>query len=116
MGEENRGSSGGNTALIVIGIVAVVLLIPCCGVVALFGTGFFMARSAVQDVQMEMIKAQEEVKQANQEMMMKNNEEFEKTRDQIEKEIEGIKIPESETIPEAPGGSADPFGSEEKKE
>jgi general secretion pathway protein G len=50
MGDEKRGSSG-NTVLLVVGIVAVVLLIPCCGVVgvvALMGNGFYTIQAASQ--------------------------------------------------------------------
>lgn len=102
MGEENRGPSGGSTALLVVGIVAVVLLIPCCGLVALFGTGYFMARTAVREAQTEMMKAQDEARmnfeRANQEIQ-KGNAEIEKAREDIQKDIEGIKIPDLGNIP-----------------
>lgn len=119
MGEENRGSSGGSTALLVVGIVAVALLIPCCGLVALLGTGYFMARTAVREAQTEVMKAQEEARmnfeRANQEIQQRN-EEIEKARDDIRKDIEGIKVPDfgNNPVPESPALPGPPVGEDEK--
>ena len=99
MGEENRGSSGSGTVLLVIGIVAVVLLIPCCGLVA--GVGFLMFRASA--VQSEIMEAQEQSLQE----MERTKQEMEKTKEEFEKirqEAEGIKIPDApgSEIPSAP--------------
>src|SRR4051812_38098987 len=39
MGEENRGSSGGGTAMIVVAILGGILLVGCCGGVVAVGLG-----------------------------------------------------------------------------
>lgn len=116
MGEENRGSSGSGTVLLVIGIVAVVLLISCCGLVAGVGLLMFSAREA----QTEMMRAQE---QSLQEMertkrdMENTKEEFEKTFEKsLEKtrqELEGIKFPDAPGS-EIPSPPAFPDANEKK--
>jgi hypothetical protein len=97
----------------------VVLLIPCCGVVALFGAGFFWTARSVQEVQTEITKAQNEarmnIERTDQEMR-KTKEDFEEMRDGIQKDIEGIKIPdlESSPVPESPALPGSPAGENGK--
>ncbi|MGI8979150.1 MAG: hypothetical protein ACR2FY_07990 [Pirellulaceae bacterium] len=96
----------------VIGIVAVVLLIPCCGLVA--GVGLLMFRAS--EAQSEAMRAQEqsvlEIEKTRQEMQ-KTKEEFEKTFEKTREEVEGIKFPDApgSEIPSAP---AFPDASEKK--
>src|SRR5436190_8188886 len=53
MGEENRGSSGGGTMMIVLAILAGILVLGCCGGVVVIGLGgtFFWARSDMKVIQ-----------------------------------------------------------------
>ena len=67
MGEDNRGSSGSSTAMIVIAILGGVLLVACCGGVVLVGGSLFVYRSA-RDMETEVMKAQESAEQARQEV------------------------------------------------
>ena len=108
MGEENRESSGSGTAMIVVAILGGILLLSCCGgiAVALGGT-FFYARSAAQEAQMEAMDMQEQARQN-----------FEKSSADMEKMREEIKSPEAPPVappPEIAPVPTPPAG-EEKKE
>lgn len=116
MGEENRGSSGSGTVLLVIGIVAVVLLIPCCGLVA--GVGLLMFRANA--VQSEIMEAQEqslqEMERTKQEMQKTNEEfekNFEKSLEKTRQELEGIRFPDAPGS-EVPAAPAFPDAGEKK--
>ncbi|MGI8979149.1 MAG: hypothetical protein ACR2FY_07985 [Pirellulaceae bacterium] len=54
MGEENRGSSGSGTVMIVVAILGGILLLGCCGGVLVLGAGMFYVGSEVQDAQMQL--------------------------------------------------------------
>ena len=103
MGDENRGSSGSSTAMLVVGIVGGLFLVACCGgILVLFGAGFFMARSAARDAQMEVMEAQEAIQrdiQKASEESLKANQEFQKAMDDLNKELEKVKIPDEALRP-----------------
>ena len=48
MGEENRGSSGSSTAMIVVAILVGLLLVGCCGGIVVIGAGGLWMRSELQ--------------------------------------------------------------------
>jgi hypothetical protein len=110
MGEENRGSSGGGTAMIVVAILGGFLLIGCCSGVVALGVGFFMAGTVVRDTAREVDRAKLEAIQAR--------EEFDKIDQKVREEVEAIKVfdepggnppPESAPVPGLPPESrADP--------
>jgi hypothetical protein len=50
MGEENRGSSGSSTALIVVAILGGILLIGCCGGLVVMGAGAIWARTELRNM------------------------------------------------------------------
>lgn len=52
MGEENRGSSGSSTVMIVVAILGGLLLVGCCGGLVVLGLGssLFLARPAPQNI------------------------------------------------------------------
>ena len=54
MGEENRGSSGSSTVMIVVAILGGILLLGCCGGVAVIGAGALWVRSEVREVQTQI--------------------------------------------------------------
>ena len=99
MGEENRGSSGGGTAMIVIAILGGVLVVGCCGGVVTMGLlGILGWRT--QDVQMQ-----------NQApnvppMPVEAAPDFNKALDGLNKDMEPLKIaPEDPTLPALEPGS-----------
>jgi hypothetical protein len=54
MGEENRGSSGSGTVMIVVAILGGILLVGCCGGVIALGLGSVMwVRTTPMEVQMQ---------------------------------------------------------------
>jgi len=108
MGEENRESSGSGTAMIVIAILGGILLLGCCGGIAVvLGGSWFYARSAVQEAQIEAMEARDQAR--------KN---FEKASAEMEKMREEIKIPETLLVPPPPeiAPVPTPPGGDEKKE
>lgn len=102
MGEENRGSSGGGTALLVIGIVAVLSLVLCCGGLTV-GAGLFWTRSAVHQ-EMQAVEAQQRAQQDMQKAMQ-----------EMSKQIEPLKVPDEPLIPSLPGGPVVPESGELEK-
>lgn len=54
MGEENRGSSGGGTVMIVLAILGGVLVVGCCGGVVAVGLLGTLAWSSAPSPQMQM--------------------------------------------------------------
>jgi type II secretory pathway component PulJ len=103
MGEENRGSSGGGTALLVIGIVAVLSLVLCCGGLTV-GAGVFWTRSAVHQ-EMQAVEAQERAQQNMQKAMQ-----------EMSKQIERVEIPDNTLTPPLPSAPSPPeTGDLEKK-
>ena len=118
MGEENRESSGGSTAMIVLGVVGAVLLIGCCGIIGVFGAGMFWVRSAAQDIEMRIVEEQEKTRQEMfkaDEDMQKANQDFQKAMDGLNKELESVKIPDDALTPAPNLTPLPPSGSEEEK-
>ena len=94
--------------MIVIAILGGILLLGCCGGIAVvLGGSFFYARSAVKEAQMEAIEAQDQARQN-----------FEKASADMEKLREEIKVPEPPPIPPPPESApvATPPAGEDKKE
>ena len=102
MGEENRGSSGSSTAMIVIAILGGVLLLVSCGGIAVVGGGVLFYRSA-RNVEMEVQRSSQEMRKASDEMSEK-----------LHQEMKLPEAPPNVPLPEiAPGPAPSP---EEKKE
>lgn len=124
MGDE-RESSGSGTVTIVAIILAVVLLVPCCGIVVVFAGGFMWVGTSIQpappqqaiDMPAEMIQIQDKavqdmVDQAKQ--MEAISEEADKAGRPFEQAIPSV--PSTEAIPaegEVPS-SVDKTPEEEK--
>jgi hypothetical protein len=115
MGEENRGSSGGGTVMIVLAILGGVLVVGCCGgivAVGLLGTLAWKSSPPPQ-MQMQPPLAVPTAPQLAPEVT--------KALDDLNKEMEPLKIAPEETTPSLPGepGSEKPEvvpPPEEKKE
>jgi len=78
MGEEDRGSSGGGTMVIVLAILAGILVLGCCGGVVVFGLGFVFWASPSADIQQNVappptIVAPEEAPQVESELAPDTN-------------------------------------------
>ena len=116
MGEENRGSSGGGTVMIVLAMLGGVLVVGCCGgVVAVGLLGTLAWKSTSSPAQMQMQPPP--VVQTPPELAP----EVTKALDSLNKELEPLKIAPEDTTPSVPEepGSEKPEGvppPEEKKE
>ena len=115
MGEENRGSSGGSTVMIVLAILGGVLVVGCCGgIVAVGLLGNLAWRSAPpQRMQMQPPLAVPTAPELAPEVT--------KALDDLNKEMEPLKITPEEATPSVPRepGSEKPEvvpPPEEKKE
>lgn len=114
MGEEHRGSSGGGVAMLVVAILGGLLIVGCLGGVLVLAGGWFYARSAAEDMQMQAMEAQDRVRLD----MERANREVQEAHEKIRQEVEGIKLPEvapHATPPETTPVPGSP-GEEAKKE
>ena len=95
MGEENRGSSGSGTGMMVVAILGGILLVGCCGGVVVLGLGssFIWVRSSAPDVQMQPPLAPVPTQVAP---------EVTKALDDLNKDMEPLKITPDEGKPTAP--------------
>ncbi len=84
MGEENRGSSGSSTAMIVIAILGGLLVVGCCGGVLVMGLGLIRL-SVRQDFENVVHEQATEV--------VESAPEVQKALDEMHKELEPLQIP-----------------------
>ncbi|MFN0020633.1 MAG: hypothetical protein ACKVP0_20435 [Pirellulaceae bacterium] len=99
MGEENRGSSGGGTVMIVLAILGGILVVGCCGgivAVGLLGTLTWSSAPAPAQMQMQPPLAVPTAPELAPEVT--------KALDDLNKELEPLKIAPEDTIPSVPGG------------
>ena len=120
MSEENRGSSGGGTAMIVVAILGGILVVGCCGGVVAVGLGgtLLWHRSAPMDMQAQPPMSAP--------MPIQVDPQVTRALDELNKDLEPLKIvPDDLTKPLEPGSEkpevAPPLGTdppvlEEKKE
>jgi hypothetical protein len=93
MGEENRASSGGSTATIVVVILGVLLLIGCsCGGI-IVGVSLFVYSRAASEEEMEREFRDRELKDMGE---------------RIRQDMEAIKIPLAPPLVPAPQTAPDP--------
>lgn len=98
---EERGSSGTGTVMIVVAILGGLLLVGCCGGLAVVGAAFFSYRSAV-DVEMEVMRAQETSQQSLQKAQSEVDE-------RMGQELESLRIPVEPSVVQPPDSApADP--------
>ena len=116
MGEENRGSSGGGTVMVVLAILGGVLVVGCCGgivAVGLLGTLAWRSEASPAQMQMQPPLAVPTIPELAPEVT--------KALDDLNKEMEPLKIAPEDPTPSVPGepGSEKPEivpPPEEKKE
>ena len=109
MGEENRGSSGGGTAMMVVAILGGLLVFGCCGGAVVLGLGgsLVWVRSA-QEVQMQPPHAP---------MPVQVDPQVTKAMEELNKDLEPLKItPEDGTTKPVEPGSEEPETAPPSKE
>lgn len=93
MGEEDRGSSGGSTATIVVVILGVLLLLGCsCGGI-IVGVSLFVYSRAAQEDEMERAVRERELKNMGE---------------KIRQDMEAIKVPMTPPLVPMPQTAPDP--------
>src|SRR5687768_12355112 len=104
MGEENRGSSGGGTAMIVVAILGGILVVGCCGGVVAVGLGgaLFWERSVPMGMQAQPPMSAP--------MPVAVDPQVTRALDELNKELEPLKIAPDDGIPPevAPPPGTDP--------
>lgn len=102
MGEEDRGSSGSSTAMIVVAVLGGLLLVGCCGGVMVVG-GVFWTRTLAREAQMEVDLLNLEAQRSQMEVQ--------KAHAEMREKLDSLKGPDVPALPISPESSPAPSDS-----